>query len=385
MVGQQMAQLKQEKLVVCRPWTFVSLDFAGPFKVKGVVNARARKKCWILVYVCFSTKAVCLLACCGYSTQAFLLRHEEFVARKGAPDKIVSDRGTQLVSAGLVLAAKESPGKWDWDRVTKENSTTSWEFVPIGSQHRNGLPEATVNVLKKSLSHALHPGVVLSYDELVTLLASVSYSINQRPLGLANTSQNSLQEDQLMPITPNMMLLGKNSNESPPLDYSEDEKFCSRLGYVATVESEWWKKWVKEVMPTLLPLPKWKKEQKNLQVGDVVQMWYQGNFKDNYRLAIVTKVYPDGKELVRTVSVKYRKRDQREPKEVYRSKPLIEEKVAVQRLQLIQSSNEEEDKAEKITENITSAVDETLDKIKPEVEEPNKFDDNIENEDSEEI
>lgn len=201
LVGQQMAMIKPEKLVVCRPWTFVSLDFAGPFKVKGVVNSRARKKCWVLVYVCCSTKAVCLLACCGYSTQAFLLRHEEFVARKGAPDKIVSDRGTQLVKAGLVIAAKESPENWDWTRVTRENSTTSWEFVPIGSQHRNGLPEACVKVLKKSLSHALHPGVILSYDELVTLLARISYSMNQRPLGLANTSQNSLQEDQLMPLS----------------------------------------------------------------------------------------------------------------------------------------------------------------------------------------
>ena len=249
----------------------ISLDFAGPFKVKGVVNSRARKKCWVLVYVCCSTKAVCLLACCGYSTQAFLLRHEEFVARKGAPDKIVSDRGTQLVKAGLEIAAKDSPEHWDWNRVTRENSTTNWEFVPIGSQHHNGLPEATVKVLKKSLSHALHPGVILSYDELVTLLARISYSINQRPLGLANTSQNSLQEDQLMPLTPNMMLLGKNSNESPPLDYAEDQKFTARLGYVAAVETAWWKKWVKEVMPTMLPLPKWTKKQQNLKVGDIVQ------------------------------------------------------------------------------------------------------------------
>jgi hypothetical protein len=96
--------------------------------------------------------------------------------------------------------------------------------------------------LPKSLSHVLHPGVILNYDKLVTLLARISYSMNQRPLGLANTSQNSLQEDQLMPLTSNMMLLGKNSNESPPLDYAEDQKFTARLGYVAAVETEWWKK-----------------------------------------------------------------------------------------------------------------------------------------------
>ena len=339
LIGQQMAKIKPERLVVCRPWTCVALDLAGPFKVKGVVNARARKKCWVVVYVCCSTKAVCLLACCGYSTQAFLLRHEEFVARKGAPKMIISDRGSQLVSAGVVLANKESPAKWDWDRVVRENSATTWEFVPVGCQHRNGLPEATVKVLKKSLDHALHPGVILSYDELVTLLARITYSINQRPLGLANISQNSLQEDYMMPLTPNMMLLGRNSNESPPLDYSEDQRFCSRLAYVSTVEHEWWKKWSKEVMPSLLPLPKWKRQQSNLQVGDVVHMWYEGNMKDEYRLAKVVEVFPDDKGLVRTVRVRYRKKNTKEPRGICKSK-YTEEKVAVQRLQLIHTSTE---------------------------------------------
>jgi hypothetical protein len=74
---------------------------------------------------------------------------------------------------------------------------------------------------------------------------------------------------------------------------------------------------VKEVMPTLLPSPKWKKGQKNLKVGDVVQMCYSGNVKDNYRLAKVVEVFPDRRNLVRTVRVAYRKRDKREPKEVY--------------------------------------------------------------------
>ena len=337
--GQQMAKIRPEGLVVCRPWTFVSLDFAGPYKVRGVVNSRARMKCWVLVYVCRSTKAVCLLATCGYSTQSFLLRHAEFVARMGAPRKIVSDRGVQLVSAGIVLAGKESPEKWDWKRVTRDNSTSSWEFV-IGSQHRNGLPEATVKVLKKSLAHALHPGVVLAYDELVTLLSRISYSINQRPLGLANTSQSSQQEDNMVPLTPNMMLLGRSSNESPPLDYTEDDRFCSRLSYVSTVETTWWKKWVKEVLPTLLPYTRWRKQQKNLSVGDVVMMWYTGNMKDHYRLARIVEVFPDQKGLVRTVRVKYRKKNMKEPRTVCSSKNLVEEKVSVQRLQLLESTSE---------------------------------------------
>ena len=117
LLKQQISSLKPASLKMCRPWTNVSLDFAGPVLVKGVVNSRAKKKCWILVYVCQNTKAVCLLATSGYDTSCFLMRHEEFVARKGNPSLIVSDRGSQLVSAGHVLASKKSPEKWDWDRI----------------------------------------------------------------------------------------------------------------------------------------------------------------------------------------------------------------------------------------------------------------------------
>ena len=56
--------------------------------------------------VCRSTKAVELMAIAGYDTQSFLLKHEEFIARHGAPKSVVSDRGTQLVSAGRVLTRK---------------------------------------------------------------------------------------------------------------------------------------------------------------------------------------------------------------------------------------------------------------------------------------
>ena len=208
-------------------------------------------------------------------------------------------------------------------------------FVPAGSQHHNGLPEAMVKVMKTFLSQSLNPGVVLAYDELVTLLARISCSMNSRPLGLANTSYSDQQEDILLPITPNHMLLGRSSPESPPLEYSECEKFSQRLAYVDAVEQDWWSRWIKTVLPTLLPVQKWKKEEKNLSVGDVVMLTFPGNVKDDYILAKVSQVHPDEKNLVRRVTVRYRRKNSRESREVCKSK--MEEKiVAVQRLVLLE-------------------------------------------------
>ena len=333
--GQQIASIKSENLEVCRPWTYVSLDFAGPVICKGVVNARARRKCWILLYCCRSTKAVCMLPTAGYDTENFLIRHEEFIARKGDPKEIVSDQGSQLLAAGVVFAKRESPESWDWARIKRENCTSTWVYIPVGSQHHNGLPESMVKVLKKSLSQTLNPGVVLSYEELVTLLARISCSVNSRPLGLQNLSNTDQQEELLLPITPNHMLLGRSSPESPPLNYSHDDRFCRRLAFVAEVEAEWWRRWISTVLPTMLPAKKWKHEKENLMKGDVVMLTYEGNVKDDYVLAKVIDEYPDAKGLVRRVKVRFRKKNAKEPLDTCKSK-MIEEVVAVQRLVLLQ-------------------------------------------------
>ena len=337
MAEQQMSRIKEESLTICRPFTYISLDYAGPILVKGAVNARSKMKCWMLIYCCRSTKAVVILPTCGYDTQSFLLRHEEFCAKHGAPQSIVSDRGSQLVSAGRILAQKadkavETPEKWDWDQIVRKNQASNWHFVPIGSPHFNGIPESTVKTLKKTLKLSLHPGVELTYPELQTLLAKISYTVNSRPLGLANVSASSHQEDNMMPLTPNMMLLARSSNISPPLEYSKDDRFCSRLAFISQVEKEWWDRWIKVVLPTLLSYKKWKLKRDNLREGELVMLRYNKQFKDDYCLAKVTQVHPNEDGLVRKVTVSYRKRNPKESKEVYLSKPLISEQVAIHRL-----------------------------------------------------
>ena len=338
---QQMSDIKEESLTVSPPWRHLALDFAGPVTVKGEVNRRAKLKCWILVYTCRATRAVCLLATSGYSTSDFLCKHEELVFRKGRPESIVSDRGTQLVSAGIVIANKDLPANnLDWKKVTSVNSTTDWQFVPIGGQHRNGMSEATVKVMKKSLGLALHPSVDLTYAELVTLLSRISHSINSRPLTIRNVSPNSQQEDVMLPLTPNHLLLGRASIEVPDMDYDENNRFSARIAYVQGVFDTWWSKWIQDVLPTLVPCRRWKDVRKNLKIGDIVMMKYNGNLRDDYRLPRVKEVYPDSKGLVRTVKVNYRRRDKREPAESYWKKKLEEEIVAVQRLAIIHSDGE---------------------------------------------
>ena len=62
-------------------------------------------------------------------------------------------------------------------------------------------------------------------------------------------------------------------------------------------------------------------------------LWYSGHFKDDYCLAKILEVFTDDQGLVRTCRVGFRKRNPRESLSIYKSKPLLEEKVSVHRIQ----------------------------------------------------
>ena len=77
-----------------------------------------------------------------------------------------------------------------------------------------------------------------------------------------------------------------------------------------------------------------------MKIGDIVMVNYSNNFTDDYRIAKVTKVFPDSKGLVRTVEISYRRRNKREPASIYKVKPLVTEEVHVQKLSLLHSEGE---------------------------------------------
>merc|ERR1712121_66674 len=108
--------------------------------------------------------------------------------------------------------------------------------------------------------------------------------------------------DDMMPITPNHLLLGRATIDIPDMEYDPSSKFSARLAYVEQVYKTWWDKWIQDVLPTLVPCKRWKQIHRNVRVGDVVMMKYAGSIKDEYRLARILEVYPDDRGLVRPYS-----------------------------------------------------------------------------------
>ena len=78
----------------------------------------------------------------------------------------------------------------------------------------------------------------------------------------------------MLPVTPNMLLLGKTSKLFPLMVSTQDDRFCTRLSYIAQVEKEWWERWIKVALLTFLSIKRWKLNYENIKQGKIVMLLY---------------------------------------------------------------------------------------------------------------
>nr|CAI5827413.1 unnamed protein product [Callosobruchus analis] len=95
-----MGDLPRDKITPTSPFLNTGVDYAGPFTIR-IRKGRGSKteKCYVAVFVCFSTKAIHLELVSSLSSDAFLNCLRRFIARRGKPNKIYSDNGTNFVGA----------------------------------------------------------------------------------------------------------------------------------------------------------------------------------------------------------------------------------------------------------------------------------------------
>ena len=219
---QLMADIPLHQLQPCPPFSYVSIDFAGPYRARAMGNTRSFVKVWGLVLICQNSRAVRMYATAGYSTDDFLTAYRKFTAHHGNPLLVVSDAGTQLKKAGkLISEGDPSSLNWDCIREGAAKNGTDWRCVEPGCQWRNGLAEAAVKLVKSTLQLTLDSQSSLNFAELDTLFCSVSDIVNRRPIGVRNFTQDDWQA-----ITPNDLLLGRSRNKVPGVSFSEEDSLA---------------------------------------------------------------------------------------------------------------------------------------------------------------
>lgn len=98
--NQIMADLPKDRVTRNRAFLITGVDYAGPFELKDHYNSRAKtRKCWLAVFVCFTTRAIHLDLVTDASSAAFIACFERFIARRGHCNKLYSDNGTAFTGA----------------------------------------------------------------------------------------------------------------------------------------------------------------------------------------------------------------------------------------------------------------------------------------------
>ena len=302
--GQKMAALPPILQNPSPPFTNVGVDLTGPMTVKAMTNKRSTMKVWIAIFVCLNTKGVSLELSPGYSTADFLLAYSSHTSIRGIPLYVHSDRGSQLVAAHKGLT--DDHLLYDWDQIAQSTSHqgTIWEFAPAGGQWRNGVAEAFVKKFKLSFRH-LYKDTRFNYAELNCAIKRISKILNDRPVSAQRTSSDSTDEDFLRPLTPNMLLTGRNAT-GPPAEYTEVDDPHLRKSFIEELEAAWWYQYKVQCFDSLIPTRKWLEARRNMEVGDVVLIQYSSkSAPGTYRLGRITAVEHDEDNLVRTCLVRY--------------------------------------------------------------------------------
>ena len=246
------------------PFTNISLDIAAPIKVLDMVKKRCSMKAWQVIFCCLNTGAVHMELLHTYGADAFLTRWKVFTSIRGTPKYVVSDKGSRLQAASIHVdwSKKENPQNWQWDAIkdATANKGTKWDFVPAGCQWQNGLAESRIRIFKETYAKCIIGTIngnksLISYGDMQGLLADIMNRMNDRPIGL-----KSLTETDLVPLTPNCLLIGRTSSSVSCGNNGDcqEENYPKRLNYCQELSDYWHREFEKQVFFNLLPYQRYK-------------------------------------------------------------------------------------------------------------------------------
>lgn len=300
--NQVMGQLPSDRVNPCRPFFVSGLDYAGPI-VTLVNKGRERKtnKSCIALFICFVTKSIHLEAVSDLTSVSFIASLHRFLGRRGCPQRIYSDNGTNFVRANSDLKEFFKIVTTDLiDPIYEFCSPRNieWNFIPPSSPHMGGLWEAGVKSYKHHLKRVIG-NTLLTFEELTTVLVQIEACLNSRPLCQLPATPLDLQ-----PLTPGHFLTGSSLTALPDphvLDLSINR--LNRWQVVPRITQDFWKRWSSEYLTSLHGRSKWSRDKENLSLDDIVLINDQNLSPLQWKLGKIVKLYPGVDGRMRVVDV----------------------------------------------------------------------------------
>lgn len=293
----KMADLPPARLqAFCRPFTASGIDFFGPLLV--TIGRRSEKR-WGVLITCLTTRAIHIEVAHSLSTDSCILSLKNFTNRRGMPNDIYSDNGTNFHGCERELRA--ALASVDKEALMREFTTpnTQWHFNPPSCPHMGGSWERLVRSVKNTL-YRIQPRRNPNDELLLNMMIEIENTINSRPLTYVPVDSETPEA-----LTPNHLLLG-SSNGSKPLCDVDDSGIIFRKNWLTSQQfaNQFWKRWLVEYLPTITRRSKWFNNVKPIDEGDLVLIIDAKNPRNCYPMGRVVKTIVSKDGQVRRATVK---------------------------------------------------------------------------------
>ena len=231
-----MANLPRDRITPGKPpFTYVGVDFFGPFEVR---QGRSRVKRYGCLFTCLVVRAVHVEIAHSLDTDSMINALRRFISVRGRPEEIRSDQGTNFTSASKEMKAIMSG--IDEHKVNKFclQRDIKWLFNPPAASHMGGAWERMIRSIRRILKAILKEKLV-NDEVLSTIMAEAVNIINSRPL---TRNSDSHLDDQ--PLTPNHLLHLRPSSGLSQGIFSKDDLLCRRTWRQAQYLADiFWRRW----------------------------------------------------------------------------------------------------------------------------------------------
>lgn len=306
-----MGMLPEHRVMPLSPFQITGVDYAGPFLIKDRKGRGCKtSKCYLCLFVCFSTKALHLELATDMTTEAFIASLRRFIARRGRPIHIYSDNGSTFVGAQRELQILSEFIRANNVKIVEHAATENitWHFIPPYSPNFGGLWEAGVKSVKYHIKRILG-NAILTYEEFCTLLSQIEATLNSRPLYPLSSDPNDLE-----PLTPSHFLIGRAITSLPDPDLQEVKvSKLSRYQMLQQMHQHFWSRWAKEYLAEYQQRNKWNQGAATLEVGTLVIIKEDNLPPNKWLIGRITILHPGKDNISRVATIRTSKGTMKRP------------------------------------------------------------------------
>lgn len=300
----KMGNLPIARVRVSTPFQNTGIDFCGPFYIKEKkYRNKTRVKVYVCVFVCMTIKAIHLEVVSDLTSDGFLAALRRFAARRGLPEHVYSDNGTNFVGANnqlkdLYAVFNSNEHKKLIQQYASDRRIT-WHFIPPAAPHFGGLWESTVKSFKHHFKRVIGDSL-FTFEELNTFVVEVEGILNSRPITSISSDPNDL-----LVLSPAHYLIGKPLTMLPENDYTSiSDNRLSTWQHIAKVRQDFWKRWSLEYLNELQVRRKWIKEGQRFEIGAVVLIKDKTAPCAQWNLGRITRLHPGDDGISRAATIK---------------------------------------------------------------------------------